>query len=72
MGYFTNIKHTHLVALVLTTWKNKHTTTLKRAPKQCLSLENECNQHIINVEPPSLGGPGLDAKKKHKVYSVTF
>lgn len=73
MGYFINIKHTHLVTLVLTTWKNKHTTTLKRAPKQYLSLENEYNQHIIDVEASSLGEPGLDAKKKnHKVYSVTF
>lgn len=47
---------------------------LKRAPKQRLSLENECNQHIIDVEASALGGPGLDEKKKtnHKVYSVTF
>lgn len=64
MGYFINIKHTHLVTLVLTTWKNKHTTTLKRAPKQYLSLENEYNQQIIDVEAASLGEPGLDAKKK--------
>lgn len=39
---------------------------LKRAPKQCLSLENECNQHIIDVEASALGGPGLDEKKKKK------
>lgn len=64
MGYFIKIKHAHLVALVLTTWKNKHTTILKRAPKQCLSLENECNQDKIDVEASSLGRPGLDAKKK--------
>lgn len=57
------------MALVLTTWKNKHTTILKRAPKQCLSLENECNQDIISVEASSLGGPGLDAKKAQGLFS---
>lgn len=48
---------------------------LKRALKQCLSLENECNQHVIDVEASALGGSGFDEKKKkrtHKIYSVTF
>lgn len=72
MGHFINIKHTHLVASILTTWKNKHTTILKRAPKQCLSLENEYNQHMIKVEPSRLSGPGLGVKKAEGLFSDIF
>lgn len=69
MGHFINIKHTHLVDFVLITWKNKHTTILKSAPKQCLSLENECNQHMVKVEPSLLSGPSLGVKKAERLFT---
>lgn len=70
MGHFINIKH--LVALILTTWKNKHITVLKRAQTHCLSLENECNQHTIKAELSLLSGPGLGEKKAGGLFTDVF
>lgn len=48
MDHFINIKHTHLVALILTTWKNNNI-------EESLKAVFVTNQHIAKVEQPPLG-----------------